>query len=279
MTDQTKRKAITVRDIRRSKAGTPIVCLTAYTTPMARLLDPHADMLLVGDSLAMVLYGHETTLSVTLDTMIAHGAAVKRGTKTACLVVDMPFGSYQESPQQAFRNSVRVMAESGCDAVKLEGGRDMAETIEFLTVRGVPVLGHIGLMPQMVNQLGGFRTQGRNDAEAQAILADAKAVEAAGAFAMVIEGTVEQVARQITNEVEVPTIGIGASPACDGQVLVTDDLLGMSGEKVPSFVKRYATIGETIDTAVGAFAEDVRARRFPEPKQCYGSVGEVRRIG
>ena len=279
MSTHTDGPAITVRDIRRHKNATPLVCLTAHSAPMARLLDRHADLLLVGDSLGMVVYGLSSTLGVTLDMMIAHGAAVVRGAKRACVVVDLPFGSYQESPAQAFRNAARVMAETGCAAVKLEGGQEMARTIAFLTARGVPVLGHVGLMPQSVNALGGFRAQGRNDAEVEKIRADAKAVAEAGAFSLVIEGTLERVARRITAEVPVPTIGIGASPACDGQILVTDDLLGLSGERVPRFVKRYATLAEEADQALGAFAEDVRARRFPDPAHCYGPSTTVRQAG
>ena len=263
-------KTVTVRDIARRKGGEPIVCLTAYTTPLARILDPRVDLLLVGDSLGMVLYGMETTLGVTLDMMVAHGAAVVRGARHACVIVDMPFGSYQESPAQAFRNAGRIMAETGCAGVKLEGGREMAETIAFLTARGVPVLGHVGLLPQSVKALGGFRTQGRDDAGAKRILEDARAVARAGAFAVVIEGTVEPVARAVTEDLPVPTIGIGASPACDGQILVTEDLLGLSGDFTPSFAKRYADLERTIASAVSAYAEDVRARRFPGPAQCFG---------
>src|SRR5271167_252200 len=205
------------------KGGTPIVGLTAYTAPIARLLDPHVDFMLVGDSLAMVVYGFDSTLPVTLEMMIAHGAAVMRGSARALVVVDLPFGSYQESPERAFRNAARILAETGCAAVKLEGGEEMAETVRFLTRRGVPVMGHVGLMPQSVNAAGGFKVQGRGERQAERVAADAAAVAEAGAFAIVIEGTIEKVARAITAAVPVPTIGIGASPACDGQILVTDD--------------------------------------------------------
>ncbi len=263
MSVQGRRKSATARAISARKGGAPIVCLTAYGTSMARLLDPHVDLLLVGDSLGMVLYGQDDTLSVTLEQMIAHGRAVVRGAAQACVIVDMPFGSYQESPQQAFRNAARVMAATGCGGVKLEGGRGMAETIRFLTSRGVPVLGHIGLMPQMVHTLGGFRTQGRDEAEAAVILDDARAVADAGAFAVVIEGTVEAVARRITAELTVPTIGIGASPACDGQILVTDDLLGLTGDQAPGFAKRYADLGAAIGAAAADYAAEVRDHRFP----------------
>jgi len=265
-----QRSAVSVQDIRRRKGGEPIVCLTAYTAPIARILDPRVDLVLVGDTLGMVVYGMETTLGVTLDTMIAHGRTVARCCRHACVVVDMPFGSYQESPQQAYRNAARVLAETGCAAVKLEGGAEMAETVAYLVKRGIPVLGHVGLLPQSVNAYGGFRYQGRDDAGARQILADAKAIAEAGAFAMVIEATTEPVAREITAEVPVPTIGIGASVACDGQVLVIDDLLGLGDDYAPRFVKRYAAIGQLIASAVNDYAEDVRARRFPGPEHCFG---------
>jgi 3-methyl-2-oxobutanoate hydroxymethyltransferase len=258
-----------VRDFCKGKEQ-PFVCLTAYTMPIARLLDAHADLLLVGDSLGMVLYGMPTTLPVTLEMMIAHGTAVMRGTSRACVIVDMPFGSYQESPEQAFRNAARILAETGCAGVKLEGGSDMAETIRFLVRRGVPVCGHVGLMPQAVNA-SGFRAQGRDEAEASRVMADARAIAQAGAFALVIEGTYEAAARAITQAVPVPTIGIGASPACDGQILVTDDLLGLFDEFTPRFVKRYAELGPLIADAAASYAADVRARRFPEPGHCFGA--------
>lgn len=260
-------RRLTVRGIAARKNDTPLVCLTAYTTPMARLLDPHADLLLVGDSLGMVLYGLDSTLGVTLDMMVAHGAAVMRGSQRACVVVDLPFASYQESPRQAFRNAAQVMAGTGCNAVKLEGGVEMAETIAFLVARGIPVLGHVGLTPQAVNTLGGYRTQGRSAGERDRIVSDAIAVADAGAFAVVVEGVVEDLGREVTQRVAVPTIGIGASPACDGQILVSDDMLGLFGTFTPKFVKRYAELGQDIDRAVAAFADDVRARRFPGPEQ------------
>jgi 3-methyl-2-oxobutanoate hydroxymethyltransferase len=261
---------ITIDALRRRKNATPIVALTAYSASMARLLDDHADLLLVGDSLAMVIYGMDTTLCVGLDTMIGHGRAVAQSTHRACVCVDLPFGSYQESPRQAFRNAARVLAETGASAVKLEGGVEMAETVAFLSERGVPVLGHVGMMPQSVRAYGGFRTRGRDDAEAEAILADAHAVADAGAFALVVEGVVESLARRVTEAVAVPTIGIGASPACDGQILVIDDLLGLSDGRKPKFVKRYADLASAAEKAVAAYAEDVRARRFPDAAHCYG---------
>ena len=270
MKTESKTRRITSRDLRSRKGGDPIVVLTAYTTPIARLLDPHVDVLLVGDSLGMVLYGLETTLAVTLDMMIAHGAAVVRGSSRACVIVDLPFGTYQESPAQAFRNAARVMAETGCGGVKLEGGGEMAETIAFLTARGIPVMAHVGLMPQAVNVAGGFRAQGRDEAEAAAIRADAAAVSAAGAFAVVVEGTVEPVARALSAEIAIPTIGIGASAACDGQVLVIDDILGLFNTFVPKFVKRYAELGEQVSDAAARYAAEVRARTFPGPEHCFG---------
>jgi 3-methyl-2-oxobutanoate hydroxymethyltransferase len=261
-------KPVTVPALRAMK-GTPQVWLTAYTTPMAKLLDPHCDVLLVGDSLGMVLYGLPSTLPVTLETMIAHGAAVVRGARHACVVVDLPFGSYQESPPLAFRHAARVLAETGAQAVKLEGGAEMAETIRFLTQRGVPVCGHVGLMPQSVNVAGGFRATGRTEDEAQRVRADAHAVADAGAFAMVIEGTLEPVAAEITQAVAIPTIGIGASAACDGQVLVIDDVLGTFNDFTPRFVRRYAELGVEISRAAAAYAADVRARRFPAPENTF----------
>jgi 3-methyl-2-oxobutanoate hydroxymethyltransferase len=265
------KNAVTVPEIATRKGGTPIVCLTAYTTPMARLLDPHVDVLLVGDSLGMVVYGMETTLPVTLDMMINHGAAVVRGADHACVTVDLPFGSYQESPDAAYRACARVLAETGCDAVKLEGGAEMAETIRFLTERSVPVMGHVGLKPQSVRAMGGYTVQGRGEDGAQRVLDDAKAVAEAGAFCIVVEGTMEPVARALTAAVDVPTIGIGASVACDGQVLVTEDILGLFTDFTPRFVKRYADIGAEIEAAARAYAEDVRTRAFPSDEHCFGS--------
>jgi 3-methyl-2-oxobutanoate hydroxymethyltransferase len=270
---QATKKSVTVGQLRRRKGAEPIVALTAYSTPVARLLDRHVDLLLVGDSLGMVLYGMDTTLGVTLEMMIAHGKAVRRGAARACVVVDMPFGSYQESPAQAFRAAARIMAETGCAAVKLEGGTEMAETVAFLTERGVPVMGHIGVRPQSVMLEGGYRTQGRADAQARQIVRDAEAVAGAGAFSLVIEAVLEPLAREITAGLEIPTIGIGASPACDGQILVTDDLLGLFADFTPRFVKRYAEIGTAIDEAVRAYAEDVRAGRFPAPEHCVPGEG------
>ncbi len=263
-------RRLTAPDISTRKGQTPIVCLTAYTTPVARLLDRHVDLLLIGDSLGMVLYGMDSTLGVTLDMMIAHGHAVMRGSTQACVVVDMPFGSYQESREQAFRNSARVMADVGCQGVKLEGGLEMAETVAYLSRRGIPVLGHVGLTPQSVNSLGGFKAQGRNDETATLILDDAKAIADAGAFAIVVEGVTEVLGRQATEAIPVPTIGIGASPACDGQILVTEDIVGLFGDFKPKFVKRYAELAPAISSAAAQYAKEVRTRTFPSEEFCFG---------
>jgi len=266
---------VSAPDIMARKGGEPVVVLTAYTAPMARMLDPHVDILLVGDSLGMVVYGLETTLAVTPEMMIAHGAAVVRGSAHALVVVDLPFASYQESPEQAFRTAARVMAETGCAAVKLEGGAEMAETIHFLVNRGVPVMGHVGLTPQAVNRLGGFKARGRSEVEAQRIRDDARAVAEAGAFSIVVEAVVEPIARAITAEVPAPTIGIGGSAACDGQVLVTEDLVGLFDSFKPRFVKRYADLAPLISEAAAGYAADVRARRFPGPEHVFPPVRKL----
>ncbi|PWR20042.1 3-methyl-2-oxobutanoate hydroxymethyltransferase [Zavarzinia compransoris] len=266
----------TVPKLRARKGAEPIVCLTAYTAPMAQLLDPHADLLLVGDSLGMVLYGLPSTVPVTLDMMIAHGAAVARGATRALVVVDMPFGTYEESPQQAYRNAVRVLRESGASAVKLEGGAVMAETIAFLTSRGIPVMGHVGLLPQSVNASGGYAALGTADTSGwDRIIADAVAVAEAGAFLIVVEAVSEPLAVRITESIAVPTIGIGASASCDGQVLVIDDMLGMSS-RTPKFVKRYAELGVAIGEAAGRYAEEVRSRQFPSEQYTYRLKGDNR---
>jgi 3-methyl-2-oxobutanoate hydroxymethyltransferase len=255
-------------DIRRRKGGAPIVSLTSYHAHTAAIADRHVDFLLVGDSLGMLMYGHETTLPVTLDVMIAHGQAVMRGARKALVVVDLPFASYEESPAVAFRSAARVLKETQCGAVKLEGGQHMAETIRFLVQRGIPVLAHIGLTPQSINTLGGFRVQGRDEAQWAAIEADARAVTEAGAFAVVLEGIAEPLAERITGQIEIPTIGIGASPACDGQILVMEDMLGLT-PKVPKFVKAFGDIGPAIDAAIGGYAEAVRNRSFPSADHVY----------
>jgi 3-methyl-2-oxobutanoate hydroxymethyltransferase len=262
------RKRITAPEITARKGGEPIVSLTAYHAHTAAIADPFVDFLLVGDSLGMVMHGYESTVPVPLELMVMHGRAVVRGAKRALVVVDMPFGSYEESPAQAFRNAAHVMKETGCGAIKLEGGRRMAETIRFLSERGIPVMGHIGLTPQSINALGGFKTQGRVREEWAAIEADARAVAEAGAFAVVLEAVAEELARKITAAVPVPTIGIGASAGCDGQILVMEDMLGLS-PRVPKFVKEFGKVGEAIRSAIQAYATEVRARTFPGPEHTY----------
>jgi 3-methyl-2-oxobutanoate hydroxymethyltransferase len=258
----------TILDIQNLKGAKPVVALTAYTAPIARLLDEHVDILLVGDSIGMVLYGMESTLPVSLDIMIAHGKAVVRSSKSALVAVDMPFGSYQGSTESAFDACVQVIKETGCQAVKIEGGAEMADTIAFLTQRGIPVMAHIALMPQHVNMMGGYRYQGRNSKERKKILDDATAVEKAGVFSVVLEGIEESLAREVTAKLSVPTIGIGASPKCDGQVLVIDDMLGLT-ENAPSFVKHYANLSTEISKAVAQYADDVRKGRFPTLMHCF----------
>lgn len=248
----------------------PIVMLTAYTARMAQLLDPHCDILLVGDSLGQVIYGLPTTIPVTIEMMCAHGAAVVRGSWQAVVAIDMPFGCYEASPAQAFESASRILKETGAAAVKLEGGEAMAETIAFLTARGIPVIGHVGLTPQAVNALGSYRARGRDEAEAKKIIADAKAVAQAGCFAVVLEGVMEDIAVEVTRSVACPTIGIGASAECDGQVLVTEDMLGLF-ERTPRFVKRFDDLAGRISAAAGSYAADVRGRSFPGEDQIYRS--------
>lgn len=262
-------RAVTPVQIRAQKGAAPIVCLTAYTAPMARLVDPHADVILVGDSLGMVVHGLPSTVGVTLEMMILHAKAVRRAASRALIVVDLPFGTYEAGPAQAFESAARVMAETGCGAVKLEGGAAMAPTISFLTERGIPVMAHIGLLPQAINVVGGYKVQGRDGAAAARIEADAAAVSDAGAFAVVIEKVTEPLARRITAAVAIPTIGIGASPACDGQVVVIDDMLGLFTAFRPRFVRRYAELGQAAEAAIAEYAADVRARRFPGPEHVY----------
>lgn len=273
MSHQARIQRLTAPDIRQRKGGEPIVSLTAYHAHTARIIDPYVDFLLVGDSLGMVMHGYESTVPVPLDLMIMHGAAVVRGSSHALIVVDMPFGSYEESPAIAFRNAARVMKETGCGAVKLEGGARMAETIRYLTERGIPVMAHIGLTPQSVNMMGGFKTQGRRQEEWAAIEGDADAVSEAGAFAVVLEGMAELLAARITKQILIPTIGIGASASCDGQILVLEDMLGLS-PNVPKFVKKFAELGAAIEDAVKSYADEVRARAFPGREHVYAMRGE-----
>ncbi|UHD46319.1 3-methyl-2-oxobutanoate hydroxymethyltransferase [Aureimonas altamirensis] len=269
MSVDAKIRSITPPELIARKGGEKIACLTAYTTPMARLADRHCDFILVGDSLGMVVHGLPNTLGVTLDMMILHGKAVMRGTARALVVVDLPFGSYESGAQQAFEASARVMAETGCAAVKLEGGVEMAETVAFLTARGIPVCAHVGLVPQRVQSFGGYKVQGRGAARDR-ILADAVAMAEAGAFAVVLEKVVEPLAREITQRLPVPTIGIGASPACDGQILVLDDILGVFTDFQPKFVRRYAELGTAAEDAIAAYVRDVREGRFPAAEHTFG---------
>ena len=266
-------RRMTAPDIRARKGGAPVVSLTAYLAETAALADPHVDFLLVGDSVGMVLHGYNSTVPVTLDQMIMHGRAVVRGTKCALVVVDMPFGSYEEGPEAAFRSAVRIMKETDCGAVKLEGGNRLAPTIRFLVDRGIPVMAHIGLTPQSVNTLGGFRAQGRSKEQWAALEADAHAIAEAGAFAVVLEAIAEPLAERITKAVPIPTIGIGASAACDGQILVMDDMLGLS-PRVPKFVKRFAEIGRAMDQAFASYASEVKSRQFPAPEHTYAMRAE-----
>jgi 3-methyl-2-oxobutanoate hydroxymethyltransferase len=266
-------KRLTAPDIFARKGGDPIVCLTSYHAHTARLVDKYCDVILVGDSLGMVMHGLETTVPVTLDMMILQGHAVMRGSKRALVVVDMPFGSYEASKEQAFMNAARVLKETGCGAIKVEGGKRLAETIAFLVERGVPVMGHVGLTPQAINVLGSFRAQGREEADWGRIEQDAIAVAEAGAFSLVIEAVAEPLGRKITQTVKTPTIGIGASAACDGQILVLEDMLGLS-PRVPKFVKRYGELGPGIEKAVADYAAEVRARTFPAAQHVYPMKGK-----
>ena len=268
MSSHKKSSRLSVPKFREAKGATPLVCLTAYTAPIAQIVDRHVDLILVGDSLGMVVHGLPNTLGVTLEMMIMHGRAVTRASERALVVVDMPFGSYEQSPEQAHANATRVMQETGCSAVKLEGGTYMAPTIKFLVERGIPVMGHVGLMPQAVQVTGGFRARGRVEDEWAPIEKDAAAVVEAGAFALVLEGVTEPLAVRITKAVAVPTIGIGASKECDGQILVVDDMLGLSSW-TPGFVKGYADLEKTIDSAIAAYTADVKEGNFPAPEHTY----------
>ncbi|PTX54945.1 ketopantoate hydroxymethyltransferase [Litoreibacter ponti] len=268
MSATARKSAPMPQDILARKGGTPLVSLTAYTTPMAQMMDGICDFVLVGDSVGMVLHGLPSTVGVTMEMMILHGKAVRRGLTTSMLVIDMPFGSYEESREQAFRNAARLMAETGAGAVKLEGGREMAETIAFLVARGIPVMAHIGLTPQSINTLGGYKVQGRGEA-AQGLKDDAQAVADAGAFAVVLEKTPEGLSNDITAQIPIPTIGIGASAGCDGQILVVDDMLGLFTAFKAKFVKRFAHLGDDGRKAIEAYAEEVKARSFPGPEHVF----------
>jgi 3-methyl-2-oxobutanoate hydroxymethyltransferase len=268
LSKETAVKRVTAPEIAKRKGGAPIVALTAYHAHTARIIDPHVDMLLVGDSLGMVMHGYETTVPVPLELMIMHAQAVVRGSSRALVVVDMPFGSYEESPPVAFRNAARVLKETGCGAVKIEGGVHMAETVRYLSQRGIPVMSHIGLTPQAINTIGSFQPRGRFRSEWAAFEEDARAIADAGAFAVVLEALAELLAARITKQISIPTIGIGASAECDGQILVLEDMLGLS-PRVPKFVKEYAQLGQGIEAAVKAFANEVRTRVFPSDEYTY----------
>lgn len=261
---------ISVPQLMACKGNRKIAALTSYSAPFARLLDEALDFILIGDSTAMVGYGLPDTLSFTVEQMAAHAAAVVRSTSHACVIADMPFGSYQASPALAFENAARILASSGADGVKLEGGQVMAETTRFLVERGIPVLAHVGLMPQYVNTMGGFKAQGMTDESARRILRDAQAHQEAGAFGVVLEGVAEGLARTITETLSIPTIGIGASPACDGQILVTEDILGLSGSRIPKFARQFADVGAVIKSAVEQYASEVRDGQFPKLENCFG---------
>ena len=268
MSAQTQKRRKTVRDIAAAKDGTPLVCLTAYDAPTAELLDPHCDIILVGDSVGMVVHGLDSTVGVTLDMMILHGKAVMRGASQAMVVVDMPFGSYETNPDVAFLNAARIMSETGCQAIKIESGAYAADAVRHMVDRGIPVMAHVGLRPQAVNAVGGFRAQGRNDAEIERVLEEARAVDDAGCFAMVVEGVDEALGEKITKTVSCPTIGIGASSKCDGQILVTNDMLGQF-DWTPKFVRKYADIRSDMEKAFQDYAKDVRERSFPGEKEVY----------
>lgn len=280
MSSQTLHKRITTANIAARKGGEPIVCLTAYDAPMAAILDEHCDILLVGDSVGMVVHGLPSTVGVTIEMMILHGRAVMRGSQRALVVIDMPFGSYEASPAQAFENATRLLKETGAQAVKLESGRYAADAIRFLVERGVPVMGHVGLRPQAINVYGAFKARGRTTAERAEILGEAEATANAGAFAVVVEGVAEDLAREITERIGAPTIGIGASSVCDGQILVTQDMLGLF-DWTPKFVKRYASLKSSIAAAVEQYAGEVRRRSFPEAAQVYrlGAPGRPGKSG
>lgn len=270
------RQRITISDINKAKnCPEPLVCLTAYTTPTAQILDDDADLLLVGDSVGMVLYGMDTTLGVDMEMMIRHGQAVMRGSQKACVIVDMPYGSYEESPEHALKNALRLMQETGASGVKLEGGAPMEKTIRTLVKAGIPVMGHIGLLPQSVIKDGGYKVKGKSTQEEQHLREDAKAVQRAGAFAVVIEGTIEDVAAELTSSLHIPTIGIGASAKCDGQILVTEDMLGLTPNPA-KFVKEYATLRSEIKRAAAAYARDVRSGAFPAREQTYTRTTPVK---
>lgn len=270
MSTHTSTSKITTTKIQAMKGRGQIVSLTAYTKPMAALMDPYVDLIVVGDSTGMVAYGFDSTLPVTLDMMILHGAAVVRGAERACVVIDMPFATYQESKEQAYRNCARVLIETGAQAVKLEGGMELVETVDFMVQRGIPVMAHIGLRPQHANVMGGFKAQARTEQTTELLIKEALAYQQAGAFSLLVEGVFEAAARRVTEAVAIPTIGIGASPACDGQVLVTEDMLGLFTDFTPKFAKQYVNLSSTIAKVFAEFETDVRSGKFPADEHCFG---------
>ncbi len=270
MAEENIQSRITLSDIQNhKKSDKPLVCLTSYTAPMTKILDPHCDILLVGDSLGMVVYGMENTIGVTMDMMINHGKAVVNAAKHAFVMVDMPYGTYEDDPAIALESAKRLMEETGCEALKLEVNKALAPTIELLVKNDIPVQAHIGLCPQSVVKEGGYKIKGKTNQEISDLIDDALAVEKAGAFSILIEGTKEAASREISAAVKVPTVGIGASPACDGQILVTQDMLGMITDHTPKFVKKYTTMADIISEAVANYADDVRERKFPNEKYVY----------
>lgn len=270
MSTHTSSQKITTSKIQAMKGRGSIVSLTAYTKPMAELMDPFVDLIIVGDSTGMVAYGYDSTLPVTLDMMINHGAAVVRGSQKACVVIDMPYGSYQESKELAFRNAARLLTETGAQGIKVEGGLELVETVEFLVSRGIPVMPHIGLRPQHANTIGGFKAQGRDEAAAKRLVEEAQAFESVGAFSVLIEGVFEAAARRVTQSLTIPTIGIGASPECDGQVLVTEDILGLFSDYTPKFAKKYVDLSAQIKDVFALYEREVRAGEFPAEEHCFG---------
>ncbi|MFP3979017.1 3-methyl-2-oxobutanoate hydroxymethyltransferase [Marinobacter sp. KMM 10035] len=270
MSTHTSSQKITTSKIQAMKGRGSIVSLTAYTKPMAELMDPFVDLIIVGDSTGMVAYGYDSTLPVTLDMMINHGAAVVRGSQKACIVIDMPYGSYQESKELAFRNAARLLTETGAQGIKVEGGLELVETVEFLVSRGIPVMPHIGLRPQHANTMGGFKAQGRDEAAAQRLVEEAQAFESVGAFSVLIEGVFEAAARRVTQSLAIPAIGIGASPECDGQVLVTEDILGLFSDYTPKFAKKYVDLSAQIKDVFALYEREVRAGEFPAEEHCFG---------
>ena len=262
-------RRISIIDIKSRKQQEPIVCLTAYTAPFAKILDNHADLLLVGDSLGMVLHGMDSTLSVTLDMMIMHGQAVMRGSSKACVIVDMPFGSYQQSKEQAFRSASKIMSRTSCQGIKLEGGLEMVDTVSFLVERGIPVMGHVGLMPQMINSYGNYNCKGKTKESRDKVIDDALALQNAGAFSVVIEGVVENLASEVTKALDIPVIGIGGSVDCDGQILVSEDMAGLFTDFKPKFVKRYGNLAGELESAAEKYAKEVRKRKFPAKENCF----------